>query len=124
MSIFKTIKNAESSVANNNNKRTAVGGYTKIGQMTLNAIAVTALFVRDAGVMIDGTVGDVDSVKTKLISHEQDKVEAYKKDLKDLKKQLKKAKGKTTKSELKQDIVTCKRSIVYYEKKLSKAITL
>ncbi len=122
MKLFKTIQKQETTIGHKNkNQVTATGGYKKLGQLLLNGATHVVLGVRDAGVMTDTLVGEVNTVKSVLVEHEAKKIDSYRSDLKSLNKQLSKAKKKSIRKELKSDIAIVKQAVSYYEKKLASA---
>ena len=123
MSIFKNYRKDDTDL-NTDKARTATAGYDKLRQGGRNILIDIALYIRDAGLWLYDRLGEVKSGKQTAVNHVGRRVDTFKEDLKGLKKQLKKAKGKTTKADIQETIVICKRNLVYYEKKLSNAITL
>jgi len=119
--IYSKLNQAQSTVGHNATGVTATGGYKKIGQLCLNGLVHSALFVKKVGVMSDSTIGQVRTVKEVWVDTEAENLEAYEKEVKTLTKQLKKTKKKSARKELSADIKTAKDVVSYYKKQLSKA---
>ncbi len=118
---FKTLKDAEKSVGNKSNKRSAVGGFLKFGQKIVNGTAWIALKTQAGGVFLDEQIdGDRKVTDVMVDEYKSQLKERVKKQTK-LNKQLKKAKKTKTRKELRVDIKSLQLSVDYYQKALSKA---
>ena len=102
-------------------KRTATGGYLKIGQKILNGAAYVGLFVNDMGIKADAAIDGERTVKHVAIDNAQDNIKSLVKDKKALKAKLAKTKKQAKKKDIKRDIRSVSLTIEYYEVLLSKA---
>ena len=102
-------------------KRTATGGYLKIGQKLLNGAAYIGLFVNDMGIKADAAIDGERTVKHVAIDNAESNIRSLVKDKKALKVKLAKTKKQTKKKDIKRDISSVTLTIKYYETLLNKA---
>ena len=102
-------------------KRTATGGYLKIGQKLLNGAAYIGLFINDMGIKADAAIDGERTVKHVAIDNAESNIRSLVKDKKALKVKLAKTKKQTKKKDIKRDISSVTLTIKYYETLLNKA---
>ena len=118
---YKYFKNAEKSVGSKATKRSATGGFLKLGQKGINALTWIALKTQSAGITADELIdGDI-KVKDVMIEEYSSQIKGRVKTIKKMQKRLKKTKKPSKRKEMLRDIKSIKLSVKYYEKLLSKA---
>ena len=118
--IYTSLNSAQKSLGAVKPGVSATGGGAKILHKPLEWTLRLALGTQKLGVTADILMGDIVPLKETMVAERRDAVKAYKSDVKDLRKALKKAKKKDRKG-LEADIKKTLEAVAYYEDQLSRA---